>query len=143
MLSLGRGLTQSELEQAKAAGVIIEATPTPSGPGVDRAGFDLGSGGGGYKVNQVAGGKFYEFSFDVSATQTAAEIDVFGAPGKFFNSVVDYAVSPGGFIVSPTKESAVVGIDYKTIFLVPGPGKYKYYVKVDKPGSLGVQYNQR
>jgi hypothetical protein len=136
-------LTPYEEVEARNAGVIFREVVDP-GPAVDRSGFDLKSGGGDVKVNGVLANEFYTFYFDVAKDQTAAEIDVFGVSGGlFFNNITDYVLSPGGVVVVPTNTRPVIGLNAKSTFTVPGPGRYSYTVKVDKPGMMGVQYNQR
>jgi hypothetical protein len=147
IIFMGRGLTAEEEALAREAGVdfggVSDGPTEPVEPAPNKAVFDLKDGRGWYTVNQVLSENFYTYTFDVSDTQTSAEIDVFGSPGKFFYEVTEYVTSPSGAIVVPTVVSKVIGFNHKIQFSVPGPGKYSYHVKVDKSGSLGVQYNQR
>ncbi len=81
IIKLGHGLTDAEIEQAKAAGVIVRETVT-QGP-VDRSGFHLGgeAGDGDVRDNPLEDDLEYVYTYFIRPTSTSAEIWVFGSRG--------------------------------------------------------------
>lgn len=141
VVRIGRGLSPEEKIAAKAAGVIIPDDPKPTGPAPDKTGYDLGTGGGMVKVNQVNGGETKTFSFEVSAGTKRAIIQFFGAPGQFFETYSVTVMDQNNKVVVNEVNSPARYVSFVEI-KSPTPGKYTFLVTVNNSGPLGVQYQQ-
>lgn len=138
MLRVGRPFTPDEytyLCDARGMQWPVEKAPEP---GIDRSGFDLGTGGGGVKVN--AGRSAYRFV--VNPGTTRVRLDVFGVPGGFFRAIRYRVTAAAGEAIFVGGDTGVGSQGTSVELHNLPPGDYYFEPVVGEAGSLGVHYQQ-
>lgn len=133
MLRMGRGLSVAEIEQARAAGVLVKEDVKPQGEKPDSSGFQLRRDSG-PRVNDLEPGRTYAFDFVANGKCELAWSLMGGGGGH-----VDTWINRDGQMMPDTFQRVIMGPAGQTYFT--GMGTFRYCVRHDhsQPVRLGVQ----
>ena len=132
IIRLGRGLSSEEIEQAKAAGVIVRETPKPEGERPDESGFVLRRDSG-PRVNVLEPGRTYAYDF---VTNGPCEL---AWSSKGAGGWIETWVNRDGEQLRGTYDKVIFGPAGQTYFT--GLGAFRYCIRHShsQPVTLGVQ----